>query len=72
MQDDKDFDYNGRKSKIENFELNIDHKYDNEKNKNDIMSYSNNKNVHRYYKNIIKVKKSAKNKKFSILLFLPL
>ena len=64
MQDDKDFDYNGRKSKIENFELNIDHKYDNEKNKNDIMSYSNNKNVHRYYKNIIKVKKSAKNKKF--------
>ena len=52
MQDDKDFDYNGRKSKIENFELNIDHKYDNEKNKNDIMSYSNNKNVHRYYKNI--------------------
>lgn len=68
MQDDKDFDYNGRSSKIENFELKINHKYDGEEIKNDIMSYSDNKRDHHYSKkgheSIIKIKKSLKNKKF--------
>ena len=68
MQDDKDFDYNGRSSKIENFELKINHKYDGEEIKNDIMSYSDNKRDHHYSKkdheSTIKIKKSLKNKKF--------